>query len=158
MRIRKLTTRKVKGRVYTSHRLAHSVRVCNAVDQVTLMNLGAHYAVSKEDWPLLCQCIMNRLQGKLMLPLMDDHFKTEADRIWRVLTTEQEDQLIRVRLIWSDDPQWRTVDVHTQEQINSRSVGVEQVALWALSEIGFFALSLLQIRSFVRGSMKNYLL
>ena len=48
--------------------------------------------------------------------------------------------MVQARLIEASEPRWVTVDVADQEQINSRTTGVEQVALWALEQIGFRAL------------------
>ena len=42
------------GESYFTHRLARTERVANMVRQITLLDLGRHFAVAQEDWPSLC--------------------------------------------------------------------------------------------------------
>ena len=53
--LRRVPTRNITtGESYLTHRLVRSERIGNRVRQVTLLNLGRHFAVAQEDWPSLC--------------------------------------------------------------------------------------------------------
>ena len=62
MFVRRTQTRNtVSGEHYYTHRLVQSKRVDDKVRQITLLNLGRHFEVDQEDWPLLCTRISDRL-------------------------------------------------------------------------------------------------
>ena len=71
MYIRRVATRnKTTGESYFTHRLVRTERLANRVRQVTLLNLGRHFAVDQEDWPSLCPRIEEILTGQArLLPL-----------------------------------------------------------------------------------------
>ena len=71
MFIRRVFTRNnTTGESYFTHRLVRTERVANKVRQVTLLNLGRHFAVAQEDWPSLCPRIEEILTGQAgLLPL-----------------------------------------------------------------------------------------
>jgi len=71
MYIRKVTTRKTKGKVYYSYRLVEAERMPNGkVQQQALLNLGASYHMAEEDWPLLSDRVRNILCGGQLLRWM----------------------------------------------------------------------------------------
>ena len=139
MYIRKLVTRRYKDQTYYGHRLVHQVRVGNTFRQVLLMNLGARYRVPPQDWPLLCKCIQHRLNGEVMLPFVTDALRAEADRITERLLRRYPERLAKAGLVKASQKteRWMTLEVDSQKQVDNRSVGVEQVALWALDQVGF---------------------
>jgi len=47
-----------------THRLVRSERVGDKVRQVTLLNLGRHFAVAQSDWPTLCARLEELLSGQ----------------------------------------------------------------------------------------------
>ncbi len=49
------------GETYATHRLVESRRVGGKVRQVTLLNLGRHFTLTKERWPQLCARIADFL-------------------------------------------------------------------------------------------------
>ena len=51
------TNNKATGESYTTHRLVRSERIGARVRQITLLNLGRHFPIRQEDWPLLCSRI-----------------------------------------------------------------------------------------------------
>lgn len=56
MFIRRTQTRsRLHGEAYFTHRLVRSERVGGRVRQVTLLNLGRHFELAAEQWPLFCQ-------------------------------------------------------------------------------------------------------
>jgi hypothetical protein len=55
MYIRRTQTRNTTtGERYFTHRLVRSQRVGGKVRQVTVLNLGRHFAVPQAQWPTLC--------------------------------------------------------------------------------------------------------
>jgi hypothetical protein len=65
MYIRRTQTRNTAtGERYFTHRLVRSERVGGKVRQVTLLNLGRHFAVAQSDWPTLCARLEELLSGQ----------------------------------------------------------------------------------------------
>jgi len=133
------TNNTATGESYFTHRLVRSERVGGKVRQITLLNLGRHFPVSREDWPLLCQRIEALISGQASLPPDSE-----------TQTIERTAQHYAARLIEAapkeanesargdDTPQrnFREVDIDSLQQSQPRSVGVEYLGLYALSELG----------------------
>ena len=138
MFIRRTQTRQTEDRQpYFSHRLVHSERIGNAVRQRTLLNLGRHFDIPQAQWPLLCSRIDDILAGQT--PLVADCPPA----------VEHEAQRIAAQLIARSTPvqgpaagptDIQPVDVDSLRLVRPRSVGVEQVGLWALEQLGLPAL------------------
>ena len=62
------TSNSATGERYATHRLVQSERVGGRVRQVTLLNLGRHFALPQEEWPALCARVeeLHRGQGTLL--------------------------------------------------------------------------------------------
>ena len=56
------TNNKVTGEGYFTYRLVRSERVGGKVRQVTVLNLGRHFPLKQDDWPLLCSRIEQLLR------------------------------------------------------------------------------------------------
>ena len=135
MFVRRTLTRRTGGQDYHSHRLVESRRDGAKVRQRTLLNLGSDFDLPKTQWPDLCRRIDEILDGQA--PLLDDvpeAVEAEAQRIaaqllarGRAGDTEAARDLV-------------TVDVDTLSLTRPRSVGVEQVGLWALERLGLVEL------------------
>ena len=135
MFVRRTLTRRTGGQDYHSHRLVESRRDGAKVRQRTLLNLGSDFDLPKTQWPDLCRRIDEILNGQA--PLLDDvpeAVEAEAQRIaaqllarGRAGDTEAARDLV-------------TVDVDTLSLTRPRSVGVEQVGLWALQRLGLVEL------------------
>ena len=138
MFVRRTQTRRAEdGQSYFSHRLVHSERVGSTVRQRTLLNLGRHFDIPQAQWPLLCTRIEDVLSGQA--PLVADGPPA----------VEREAQRIAAQLVARGAPGDRTVagptdvqrvDVDSLRLVRPRSVGVEQVGLWALEQLGLPAL------------------
>ena len=138
MFIRRTQTRRTEdGQPYFSHRLVHSERIGNAVRQRTLLNLGRHFDIPQAQWPLLRSRIDDILAGQT--PLVADC----------PTAVEHEAQRIAAQLIARGTPvqgpaagttDVQPVDVDSLRLVRPRSVGVEQVGLWALEQVGLPAL------------------
>ena len=135
MFIRRTLTRRTGGQDYHSHRLVHSERDGAKVRQRTLLNLGSDFDLPKEAWPELCRRIDEILNGQA--PLIDDTpaaVEEEAQRIAaQLLARGRAGDAEAVR-----DPV--SVDVASLELTRPRSVGVEQVGLWAVERLGLMEL------------------
>ena len=135
MFVRRTLTRRTGAQDYHSHRLVESRRDGAKVRQRTLLNLGSDFDLPKTQWPDLCRRIDEILNGQA--PLLDDvpeAVEAEAQRIaaqllarGRAGDTEAARDLV-------------TVDVDTLSLARPRSVGVEQVGLWALQRLGLVEL------------------
>ena len=139
MFVRRTQTRSTaNGEPYFTHRLVCSVRSGTRVRQRTLLNLGRHFAFPQSSWPVLCSRVEQILTAQHALPLAElpRDLEQEAQRIAAQLLTRQ------VALPGTDEPQhgaqdgeYHTIDVATLELLRPRSVGVEQVALWAIEQL-----------------------
>ena len=70
MFVRRTQTRRTDGQTYYTHRLVNSERIGSKVRQHTLLNLGGHFEIPREQWPLLCQRIDEIRNGQT--PLLDE--------------------------------------------------------------------------------------
>lgn len=145
MYIRRTQTRSnVTGERYYTYRLVRAERIQNKVRQVTLLNLGRHIAVDQALWPLMCQRIEALMTGQTSLldPDLPKAASAEAERIAAQLLARKapasslssgasagtkQDQCSDVQ----------AVDANSLELARPRCVGVEQIGLWAMRQIGF---------------------
>ena len=133
MFIRRTKTRATAtGEAYYTHRLVRSERTGEKVRQRTLLNLGRHFDVARQDWPALCLRIDALRAGQLSLyadcpPALETHARHIAEQL-----------LARDREAQRETPPGRdlqAVDVDSLELVRPRSVGVEHVALWAIEQL-----------------------
>ena len=135
MFVRRTLTRRTGGRDYHSHRLVRSERDGAKVRQRTLLNLGGDFDLPKAQWPALCRRIEEILNGQA--PLLDDAPRAVEDEAQRIAAQ----LLARGRAGDAEaarDPV--TVDVDSLALTRPRSVGVEQVGLWAIERLGLVEL------------------
>jgi transposase len=121
------------GSHYYSYRLVESKRTEKGVRQYTLLNLGADFALPREQWPELTKRIEGILNGQQSL------FDTDRD-------IEQLAQSYASRIIASyqdvehlDGSDYREVDLDSLEMSRPRSVGAEHITLEALQLLGLDA-------------------
>ena len=135
MFVRRTRTRATDGAVYHTHRLVRSERDGNRVRQRTLLNLGRHFDVERDLWPLLCQRVEAVLDGQGdLFGDVPEAVETEAQRIAA--------QLLARGAAPADDAAGgvEAVAVDSLALARPRSAGVEHAALWALGELGLPAL------------------
>ena len=133
------TSNSATGERYATHRLVQSERVGGRVRQVTLLNLGRHFALPQEEWPALCARVeeLRRGQGTL-LGSAGAALEREAQRLSaQLLAREGEDTPTASRPAGGEV---QALDVDSLELSRPRSVGVESVALWAMAEVNFVEL------------------
>lgn len=127
------------GERYHTYRLVQSQRIEGKVRQRTLLNLGAHFAIDKAHWGVLCQYIDDRLDGQsgLGLEAVPAAVEAEAERIAAQLLGRQQPTTPEAR---SADDAMQTVDVASMTLVRPRSVAVERLGLWAMGQVGFTGL------------------
>ncbi len=139
MYIRRTTIKSRRsGEPYYTYRLVESVRLNARVRQRTLLNLGRHFAVPREHWGPLTQRIEALLHGQL------DLMPGELDPQWDGVAQEYAARILRDRGAMAsptaasraDEPDYQRVDLASLELMRPRSVGLEQVALGALQQLG----------------------
>jgi transposase len=140
MFIRRTNTRNRKtGEAYFTHRLVETMRVGNSIKQLTLLNLGSHFDVPQDDWPVLAARIDDLLRGQSSLLARDltEALEAHAQRYAAQLIAR------RARDGSADDApaepaeRFQDVDVSTLELVRPRTVGVEHAALATLRQLGF---------------------
>ena len=136
MFIRRTQTRSSSsGQTYFTHRLVRTHRVSGKVRQQTLLNLGRHFSIPRDQWPLLCRRLDQILTGQLpLLAEVSTPLEEEAQRMAERLLQGEADVMGAGGEVPSEDLQ--TVEVDSVELMRPRSVGVEQVGWWALEQLG----------------------
>ena len=159
MYIRRTQTRSnATGEPYFTYRLVRSERIDGKVKQVTLLNLGRHFAVDQSLWPALCVRIDELLAGQACLVDINlpKAAALEAERITSQLqlhkvpavsaaktpsqSETKSDAQPEAAAVPVTDVQ--AVDVNTLELVRPRSVGVEHIGLWAMRQVDFTGLLL----------------
>ena len=147
------TNNKITGEGYFTFRLVRGERIGGKVRQITVLNLGRHFAVSQDDWPLLCARIEQLLQPQdsLLALAAPPQIERAAQRyvaqlVARVPPTPApangEDAAVapgepQAQAQRSTD--FQEVDINSLQQTQPRSVAVEHVALSTLKALGFIA-------------------
>ena len=131
---RTLTRTSDTGEHYYSHRLVRSERAGGRVRQVTLLNLGSEFGLPSAQWPGLCTLIEAILCGQAVSSALgcEPVVEQEAQRLAALLLARQS-QARPVRQ--NGDGVLESIDVQSLELVRVRTVGVEQVALWAMGEL-----------------------
>lgn len=157
MYIRCTSTRSnATGEAYFTYRLVSSERIDGKVKQVTLLNLGRHFAVDAALWPAVCQRVNELMAGQACLldPALPKTAAQEADRIAaqllarRALVCPDSRAGADSSVVGESTPaaktealaEAQTVLVDTLELVRPRSIGVEHVACWAMRQVGFHEL------------------
>ena len=133
------------GQAYFTFRLVRSQRVGPKVRQRTLLNLGSHFAIERDDWARLCARV-----GQLLAT------QRSIEPIRCAPPVEAEAQRIAARLVQDSiplsspdtasdgppagGPDLQRIDVNSLDLVRPRSVGVEHVALWAIEQLGLLPL------------------
>lgn len=164
------TNNKTTGEGYFTYRLVRGERIGGKVRQITVLNLGRHFPIKQQDWPLLCSRIEQLLQPQetLLAITCAAHIERAAQRYFGQLITRapgvdgamnrlgaasaapasDAEGVTDASTVAADIPttDYQEVDINSLQQTQSRSVGIEHVALHALSQLGlvekFAALSI----------------
>jgi transposase len=123
------------GEPYYTYRLVESVRVEGQVRQRTLLNLGRHFDVPREQWAPLAQRIEQLVsrQGDLVPMELDAQWETAAQR-YSARVIRAKAQLDAGRSPSAAD--YQAVDINSLEMVRPRSVAVEHVSLEAFRQLG----------------------
>jgi transposase len=154
MFIRRTKTRTTdSGEQYYSYRLVTTYRVGANVRQRTLLNLGSHFSFPREQWPELTQRIEQIVLGQQAMLPPSPEVEHEAQNIAAQLSSKYagNDLLLSLQSGGSDSQKasddgepnataedardLHRVDLNSLELMNSRSIGGEAVALWALQQV-----------------------
>jgi hypothetical protein len=151
------TNNSATGERYFTYRLVKSERVGGCTRQSTLLNLGRHFAIEQDYWPTLCARVDEIMGCQLTLlpiecPLAVER---EAQRIAALLlarrgvTVTSPESVSKTASPAADAPSVtnvsaapaapvsdiQSVDVASLELHRPRSVGVEQLGLWAMQQL-----------------------
>ncbi len=136
MYIRRTTIKSRRtGEPYYTYRLVESIRTEQGVRQRTLVNLGRHFEVPREQWGALAQRIEQIVSGQ------GDFVPLDLDAQWEESAQRYAALVIRAKAKLNEDsaaqtPDYHQVDVDTLDMVRPRSVSVEHVAYEALRQLG----------------------
>ena len=133
MFISQTTTRRTANKTYRSVRLVESRRVGRKVQQKTLLNLGAHFAIPKAQWAELAEIIEARLTGNEFLFEPAPELTATAEAIVQRLRSREMVHAADEALMGDT----ANVQLDSLEMDNGRSVGCERLALEALESLHF---------------------
>ena len=122
------------GEPYYTYRLVESVRAAEGVRQRTLLNLGRHFEVPRQQWGALAQRIEQLVSGQ------GDLVPVELDPRWEEAAQRYAAQVIRAKARLDEGraaeaADYQSVDVNSLELVRPRSVAVEHVALEVLRQV-----------------------
>lgn len=122
---------KQSGEPYKTHRLVETERVKDKVKQHTLLNLGRHFDVPQSQWRDLSARIaelLNPKQGILWGVELDEALEARAQRYAaQILASRSQPS--------TDETPFESVDVDSLELVRPRRVGIEKLALHAMSQL-----------------------
>ena len=136
--VRRTQTRAAtNGAHYFTYRLVQSERTGTRVRQRTLLNLGRHFPIPQADWPTLCSRLDQILspQHALLATATAPAVEQEAQRIAAQLLARQVALPPAAAAPPRSASDLHTVEVSSLELLRPRSVGVEQVGLWAMEQV-----------------------
>lgn len=83
------TNNKTTGEGYFTFRLVRGERIAGKVRQITVLNLGRHFPILQDDWPLLCSRLEQLLNPQSLLCTLDcsDKIERAAQRYYEQLVT-----------------------------------------------------------------------
>jgi transposase len=161
------TSNQATGEGYVTYRLVRSERIGGKVRQITMLNLGRHFPIKAEDWPILCSRLEQLLHPQaLIMPLeCSESIERAAQRYYAQLVA-------RAPAIVSaaegaaggagearPPADFQEVDVDSLRMTQPRSVGIEHVGLHAASELGLLeTLNELGINGVVQASILGNLI
>ena len=147
------TNNKITGEGYFTFRLVRGERIGGKVRQITVLNLGRHFPVKQDDWPLLCLRLEQLLhpQDNFLPIACSDTLENTAQRYFGQLIERAlppgptaADLGASSGAVAADTvtperpaPDIQEVDIDSLQQTQPRTVGVEHLALHALSQLGF---------------------
>jgi transposase len=135
------TNNKATGESYVTHRLVRSERVGGKVRQITLLNLGRHFPIRQEDWPVLCRRLEEIISGQaaLISETVPEAIERAAQRYaGRLIEGMPQKAAIAPGTVTDTVRRdFQEVDIDSLQSSKPRSVGVEHLGLYALSELGF---------------------
>jgi hypothetical protein len=152
------TNNQATGEGYFTYRLVRGERVGGKVRQITVLNLGRNFAIKQEDWPTLCSRIEHLLHPQqALLPLQcAEPIERAAQRYAGQLVARAPAVEPAAADAGNLRPlaDFQEVDVDSLQLTQPRSVGVEQVGLFALTELGLIdTLSALGVSGVVRAAI-----
>lgn len=155
------TNNKVTGEGYYTFRLVRGERIAGKVRQITILNLGRHFPLAQDDWPMLCSRLEQLLNPQTVLCSLNcsDKIERAAQRYYQQLIERA--GAVRVSngaasapdaasdtgavvgtasaalpdSVVARTPDIHSVDIDTLEHTQPRSVGVEHVALHAIAQL-----------------------
>ena len=147
------------GERYYTYRLVASQRVDGKPRQMTLLNLGRYFAVDQDFWTSLCVRIEQLLshQAELLPIELPTTVEKAAQRIAAQLIEQRavviktpladeghsspaESPVAPVESVAAAPADLQAVDVDSLELTRPRTVGVEQLGLWAMQQLNFLDL------------------
>jgi hypothetical protein len=133
------TNNKITGEGYFTFRLVRGERIGGKVRQITVLNLGRNFSTKQDDWPLLCRRIEQLLQPQDLLLAIDcpETLERLAQRLVGQLVVRASVPADATEITPAPlSPEFQELDIDSLQQTQPRSVGVEHVALHALSQLG----------------------
>ena len=156
------TNNKATGEGYFTFRLVRGERIAGKVRQITVLNLGRHFPICQDDWPLLCSRLEQLLNPQSLLCTLEcsDKIERTAQHYYKQLveratvsSSTEIETLAQAQSATSASTAGapcaatpstpmaapvvcdiQSVDLDSLALTQARSVGVEHVALHAIAQ------------------------
>lgn len=149
------TNNSATGERYSTFRLVANQRINGKPRQVTVLNLGRYFAIDQNDWPSLCariEALLSHQESFFSIDISDGAEK-EAQRIVAQLLARRSEARVEQTATFIDPAtpsatprdaalmsDFQCIDVDSLELTRPRSVGVEQLGLWAMQQLNLIPL------------------
>lgn len=139
------TCNRKTGDAYTTYRLVEAERVGASVKQNTILNLGAHFDLSREQWPdlaLRIESILRPTSLRIDVPAPDAIEVLAQRYAAQIIARRGQNTAVEDKASAGETPaeapaRFEEIDIDSVELVRPRSVGVEHAALEALRQLGF---------------------
>jgi transposase len=121
-----------KRKAYYTYKLVESIRTPRGPRQRDILNLGVDFDLPKERWKDLANCIEEIITGQNPLIDYPKTIRTLASRYARRILREQASVIAAGENI---APDYATIDVHSVDNEEARSVGAEYVVYETIKEL-----------------------
>jgi hypothetical protein len=139
MFIRKITQKK-NGENYNSYRLVESIRTEKGPRQRVLLNLGADFNVSQDDWKILCGVLIEKLSKQpSIIQRVDTEFEVIADGIVKNILHKHAKTTLpkgKEEIANDEPPDYQVIDLNSLYHNDVRTVGGESLCLEMIHRLG----------------------
>jgi len=121
--------KKYTNEKYYTYRLVESYRVDGKVKQRVLINLGADFAVDKDNWSILSSRIEDIIKQRESLFEIDKELESLAQQYALQIISHSQN------ITDETDTHYKDIDINSIEQVNPKTIGTEHIVYETIKEL-----------------------